>query len=82
MLSAAQVVGSISELYSFMDAADSTLARKVLGEASEEDTSGSQTARSHLGEEEGAWAGTDRKWRLGGGRGERKGTMRRINPKG
>jgi hypothetical protein len=28
-----QVVGSISELYAFMDDADATLARKVLGEA-------------------------------------------------
>ena len=30
-------MGSVTELYSFMDAADTTLARKVLGEGSEGD---------------------------------------------
>lgn len=48
-----KVVNSISELYSFMDGADSTLARKVLGEGGAEE--GAEAPAQHV--EEDAEAG-------------------------
>lgn len=45
-----KVVNSISELYSFMDGADATLARKVLGEGGEEE--GIEATSPHTAEED------------------------------
>ena len=46
-----QVMGTVSELYTFMDGADATLARKVLGEGSGEAEGGEATAdgEAHAG---------------------------------
>lgn len=44
-----QVVGSISELYTFMDSADATLARKVLGEVDGEEGEGAEGASAAVG---------------------------------
>ncbi len=48
-------MSSISELYSFMDASDATLARKVLGEGGPEEAEGEDAAAAT--EEEGETAG-------------------------
>lgn len=57
-----KVVSSISELYSFMDASDATLARKVLGEGASEQAADDASGAEH-DQEEGE-AGEERHGRL------------------
>jgi hypothetical protein len=48
-----KVVSSISELYSFMDASDATLARKVLGEGASDQQADEAGAAEHGEQAEG-----------------------------